>query len=239
MAVLPFFKVDKKDSIASITINRPNKANAYNQAMLASLRNILKELELEESIKVIILTGAGKRTFCAGADLTELKTKDYRTPLNLQSGQLFSYLANYPKVTIAAINGHAVAGGFELALACDLRMCSPNAQFSLPETSLGIIPAAGGTQRLTGIVGIGKTKELIIGGKKWNAEQALAIGLISEIVSLDDLLLRANQWGATIAQKNSLALQLAKRAINLEYQNTAGHSFEKIAQALLYEINNK
>ncbi|MGB0525377.1 MAG: enoyl-CoA hydratase/isomerase family protein [Flammeovirgaceae bacterium] len=229
---------ETKDFVACLQLNRPEKANAYTTELIHALEAALQRLESDDSIDVVILTGAGARSFCAGADLTELRQKDHRTPLKLPSAKLFHYLADFPKVTLAAINGHAIAGGLELALACDLRICSDNATFALPETNLGLIPAAGGTQRLTAVVGIAKAKEIILGGKKWTAHQALQHGLVSEVTAVSALMPRVWAWAKEIANRNSLALQLAKKAINLTQESNGGHSFEKAAQALLYELSN-
>ena len=116
------------------------------------------------TVRSLVIHGAGNRSFCAGADLEEMQIKDYSDALNLKSSKVFAAIASYPKVTVAAINGAAVAGGLELALACDIRICSEQARFFFPETKLGLIPAAGGTHRLSQVVGIGRAKELILGG---------------------------------------------------------------------------
>ena len=230
---------ETRGKVACLTLNRPEKANAYNSQLLQELKATLETLENDEQVNVLILTGAGNRNFCAGADLKELRQKDHRTPLSLPSARLFEYLANFPKVTLAAINGNALAGGLEMALSCDLRICAENATFGLPEPSLGLIPAAGGTQNLTSLVGIAKAKEIILGGKRWNAEKALTTGLVSEIHPSEELLTAAWNWAEKISTYDALALQLAKQAINLTQANSGGHRFEKAAQALLYELNNK
>jgi enoyl-CoA hydratase/carnithine racemase len=149
---------------------------------------------------------------------------------------VFQRLSRFPKVTLAAINGPAVGGGLELALACDLRIAADTATFSFPEPDLGLIPAAGGTRRLTEAVGRAKAKELILGGRQWSAEEALRFGLVSELCARDDLSCRAQTWAERIARRHPTALLLAKRAIDLDIGGSAGYSFESVAEALLYEL---
>ncbi len=229
----------KQETVGYIEINRPEKANAYNQAVLDELESALGRMEADKDVAVLVISGAGERSFCAGADLDEMQLKDYSDALNLKSSKVFASIASYPKVTLAAIKGAAVAGGLELALACDLRICSDNARFFLPETKHGLIPAAGGTRRLPQVVGIARAKELILGGRVWLADDALSFGLVSEVVKQNDLMVRAQQWAEEIGQRNHLALQLAKKAVDFETSYNTQSGYEAIAEALLYQIKMK
>lgn len=226
----------KQGQVGFMEIHRPDKANAYNQAVLNGLESALGRMEADNDVAVLVICGAGERSFCAGADLDEMQQKGYSDALNLKSSKVFSYLASYPKITLAAINGAAVAGGLELALACDLRICSGNARFFFPETKLGLIPAAGGTHRLPKVVGISRAKELILGGRVWLAEDALSVGLVSDVVSSSELMLRAQQWGEEIGQRDPIALRLAKKVIDSGTSYNIESSYESIAEALLYHI---
>ncbi len=236
---LNFIRTWKQVTVGYIEIHRPEKANAYNQSLLNELAYTLDQMEADNSIYTLIISGSGDRSFCAGADLDEMKNKDYTEALNLSSSKIFSAIASYPKVTMAAINGAAVAGGLELALACDIRISSENGRFFFPETKIGLIPAAGGTQRLPKIVGIARAKELILAGNVWSAEDALSFGLVSEVVPFDKLLPRAQKWSEEIGQRDLLALQLAKKAIDSVDSHSFGYNFEKIAEALLYQLRLK
>jgi len=229
----------KQGIVGHLEIHRPDKANAYNDALLNDLSSALDEMGADREVRTLVITGAGNRSFCAGADLNEMKTKDFTDALNLKSAKIFAALAAYSKVTIAAINGAAVAGGLELALACDMRISSDNARFFFPETKLGLIPAAGGTRRLPQIVGKARAKELILGGCIWNAGDALRFGLVSEVLHPDELLARAQQWGEEIGQRDLLALQLAKKSIDFETSFSIECGYETIAEALLYQIKKK
>jgi enoyl-CoA hydratase len=219
-----------------IQLHRPEKANAYNQAMLDALAAHLERMAADPEIRVVVVCGAGDRAFCAGADLDELAGRDWRAALKLRSAEVFSLLSRCPRVTLAAINGVAAGGGLELALACDLRIAAQGARFSFPELELGLLPAAGGTQRLPQVVGKARAKELILGGRTWEAEEALRFGLVSEVTAPGELLPRAQHWAERIARSSPLALQLAKRAIDLDAEDMPGHSFESVAQALLYQL---
>ncbi len=229
----------KQKTVGWIEINRPDKANSYNQAVLNELGAALERMKADSDIAVLVISAAGERSFCAGADLNEMQKKDYSDALNLTSAKVFASLASYPKVTIAAINGAAVAGGLELALACDIRICSDTSRFFFPETKLGLIPAAGGTRRLQQVVGIAKAKELILGGRVWAAEDALNFGLVSEVLHPDELQTRAQQWGEEIGERNHLASQLAKKAMDFETSYNIESSYESVAEALLYQIKKK
>ncbi|MFC2171214.1 enoyl-CoA hydratase/isomerase family protein [Acidobacteriota bacterium] len=226
----------RQGSVAYVQLHRPDKANAYNQVLLEDLEHALLHLNADLEVRVIVLCGAGNRSFCAGADLDEMKGKDYRTALDLKSAKVFAALAACPKVTLAAINGSAVAGGLELALACDVRIAAESACFSFPEPKLGLIPAAGGTQRLPMVVGVARAKELILAGRVWPAEEALRHGLVSEVVTLDELLQKAQEWGEVASQRDPLALRLAKKVIEAGASSPLGYGLEAVTEALLYEL---
>ncbi len=226
----------KQGTIGYIQLHRPEKANAYNESLLDNFSSTLPLIESDDSIRVIVICGAGNRSFCAGADLEEMQTKDYRSALNLKSAKLFHAISSSSKITLACINGAAVGGGLELALACDLRISSNQARFFFPETKLGLIPAAGGTQRLAQLLGMAKAKELILGGRIWSAEEAFRIGLVTEIVPFMELMSKAQKWGEEIAQRDPVALEFAKKAIEASSNFNAGFNYERIAEALLYQL---
>lgn len=216
-----------------LVLNRPEKANAYNEALLAELSAAFHAATADPVIRTVIFTGAGEH-FCSGADLDEMKVKTFEDALALRSQALFSEIARSPKPTIAAVNGAAVAGGVELALACDLRIAAAAARFAFPETSLGIIPAAGGTMRLPRIVGPALAKEMILAGRELSAEEALRAGLVGEVVEPNRLLKRALLLAAAVARRDPVALRLAKQALDMPFENDAVLRYEGTAQALLY-----
>ena len=219
-----------------VQLNRPDKANAYTELMLEALRTHVGRMAADPEVRIVVLCGAGDRAFCAGADLAELGNRDWHSALNLRSAEVFSFISRCPSVTLAAVSGAAAGGGLELALACDIRIGADGARFSFPEPELGLIPAAGGTQRLTEVVGKARAKELILGGRVWEAEEALRFGLLSEVTRPEELLPRAQQWAERVASRNPVALQLAKKAIDLDTTGGSGHSFESVAEALLYQL---
>lgn len=225
--------------IAYVQLNRPDKANSYTQEMLDKLELLVDGMAEDPKVRVIVVCGTGKRAFCGGADLKEIKGRDYEAALDLKSAEVFTRIASLSKITLAAINGAAVGGGLELALACDIRIASENARFSLPEPTLGLIPAAGGTQRLPRVVGLARAKELILGGKVWEASDAWRYGLVSEVVKNEDLLAAAQRWGEQIAKGDPLALRLAKKVLDRDYLDSMGHDFESVIQALLYELRSE
>lgn len=218
--------------LAVIALARPQKANAYHQPMLAELDAALGALEGRSDLAAVVVEARG-RAFCAGADLSEIASRSPEAALNLASQRVFRRLARLPQVTIAAVHGSAFAGGMELALSCDLRLGTPSARFCMPETSLGIIPAAGGTQLLPRIIGVARAKEMILLGREIGAQEALRWGLISEVVAEDELGARARELAAAIARRGALALRLAKEAIDLPGQQEAGYRLETLAQALI------
>jgi enoyl-CoA hydratase/carnithine racemase len=217
-----------------VALNRPARANAYDSAMLTEFGAFLDSARADARCRAVVITGSGDRSFCAGADLSEVRGRRAVDALDLQSAALFRRLAALPLVTIAAVNGTAVGGGLELALACDVRLASAHARFWFPEPLLGLIPAAGGTQRLARAVGVAAAKELILAGREWNAAEALRRGLVSEVLPGKDLLAAAAEWAARIASRDPLALRLAKTAIDLD-TGEAGLAYEAAAEALLYE----
>ncbi len=213
--------IEKIDDIAKIIVNRPKVLNALNRKTLEELRTALEEIKQDDSIQVIVLTGAGERAFVAGADITEFQTMN---PLSASSfmafGQsVFSEIEHFSKPIICAINGFALGGGCELALSCDIRIASENAKIGLPEINLGIFPGWGGTQRLPRLIGKGKAKELIFTGDMITADEANRIGLVNKVVPVEKLEEEVMGLAKKIALKSGPALQLAKAAIN---QGTEG-----------------
>lgn len=206
--------VEKHGKVAILTINRPDKLNALNSSVHSEGVAALNELRADDSVRVLVITGSGEKSFIAGADISEFANETPVTQRDLfHQPSLFNSLDNFPKPVIAMINGFCLGGGNELALACDLRICSPNAKFSQPEINLGIIPGGGGTQRLTRLIGEGRAMEMILSGDMIDAETALKFGLVNQIHPAAELEERTLEIAAKIAEKAPIALQLCKEAV--------------------------
>ncbi len=207
-------KIDNQ--VLTITINRPDKLNALNQATLGELNDIISQAKTDPDTAAIIITGSGEKAFVAGADISELATTDAMTGMQFASfGQaVFNHIENCGKPVIAAVNGFALGGGCELAMACHLRIASDNAQFGQPEIKLGVIPGFGGTQRLTRLVGKGKSMEMNLLGGMVSAEQAEKIGLANQVVTQEELLPTANKIAQQLANSAPIAVSMTIDAIN-------------------------
>lgn len=222
--------IEKKESVGIIKINRPESLNALNIETLGEIREAVTVLNNDDEVKVIIFTGEGK-AFIAGADIKQMKDmneNDAREFCNLGQ-KIFDIIENLDKPVIAAVNGFALGGGCELAMACDIRIASENAKFGQPEVNLGIIPGFGGTQRLSRLVGKGIAKELIFTGDIIDAQAALRIGLINKVVSPENLLPEAIAMAEKIASKGPAAIMIAKSVINrgLEVDLATGLTIER------------
>ena len=208
--------VEEKNSVATLTLNRPEVMNSFNFAMLHALRDQIESIRFKTETRVVIITATGEKAFCAGADLKERatlppeKVKEYIFTIR----NLFTSIEQLNRAVIAAVNGVALGGGTELALACDIRVASTNATMGLTETRLAIIPGAGGTQRLPRLVGRGKAKELIFTGQRIGAEEALSIGLVNQICDPKDLMDECKKMAAMICEAGPVAIEQAKYAIN-------------------------
>ena len=206
--------IETEGRVAILTINRPDKLNALNSKVHVEGVAALDELRKDSEVRVVVITGAGEKSFVAGADISEFEGK---TPVTqratFQERTLFNTIDTFPKPVIAMVNGFCLGGGNELALACDLRICSENARFSQPEINLGIIPGGGGTQRLTRLVGEGRSMEMVLTGDMIDAETAHRFGLVNHVYAADELRARTLELAAKIADKAPIALQLAKEAV--------------------------
>ena len=222
--------VSEEDGIATITINRPKKLNALNKETIAELHDAFEEADAEIETRVIILTGSGEKAFVAGADISEFADFDVEEGAKLsRQGQelLFDFIENLSTPVIAAVNGFALGGGLELAMACHFRIASGNAKMGLPEVSLGLIPGYGGTQRLPQLVGKGKAMEMIMTASMITAEDAKTCGLVNHVVSLDELLPLSNKIGSKIMNNSSTAVASAIKAINANFkEGTNGFNVE-------------
>jgi enoyl-CoA hydratase len=203
-----------KDGVAIVTINRPASLNALNLETLEGLADAIEQALVDEEVLALVLTGAGEKAFVAGADIKEIAELDGFTGRDFAlSGQdVFQTLASLPKATIAAINGFALGGGLELALACDIRVAHTQAQLGLPEVSLGVIPGFGGTQRLTRLIGLGPATELVLTGARIDAARALQLGLVSRVT--DTPLETGLEIARSIVANGPVAVALAKEALN-------------------------
>lgn len=211
-----------KDSVARVTINRPDKLNALNARAKDELRQVFEQCKSDDAVSVVILTGAGGKAFVAGTDiqeLTELNTETGRT-FSQKGQEVFDLVENLGKPVIAAVNGYALGGGMELALACHLRIASENAKFGQPEVNLGIIPGYGGTQRLARLTGKGKAMEMILTGNPIDAQEALRIGLVNKVVPLAELMTTADALARATASKGQVAVRMALKAVNMTQETT-------------------
>src|SRR5215813_3613669 len=198
--------LDTKDRISTLTINRPDKRNALNEVTREEMVHALDALQSSDDTRVVILTGAGDKAFIAGADISEFEGRTSLTQRAAMKGlRIFDAIEDFPKPVIAMINGFCLGGGLELALACDLRFASDNAKLGQPEINLGIIPGGGGTQRLTRLVGEGKSMELILTGDFIDAAEAKAIGLVNDVVSAAELPSRVRALAGRIAERSPIA----------------------------------
>ena len=226
--------------MATLTVNRPEVRNALDTATVDELHRALDEVRAARAT-VMILTGAGEKAFVSGADIRAIQARRRDDALRSINSRLMSAVEDHEAVSIAAVNGVALGGGCELCLACDLRIAAENAVFGLPEPSLGIIPGAGGTQRLPRIVGLGRAKEMILSGARWDARKALEAGLVSEVVPLPGLMQAARAMADRVLALGPLAVRLAKLALNVSASMplAAGLVYESTAQAVTFESADK
>tara|TARA_B100000749_G_scaffold280899_1_gene281071 strand:- start:163529 stop:164308 length:780 start_codon:yes stop_codon:yes gene_type:complete len=214
-------KLERKENIGILTINRPKAMNALNHQVIEELKTVLSQL-LEDPVRCLVLTGAGDKSFVAGADIKEMETMDSEGAKRLSAnGQsAFNLMEQMSFPVIAAVNGFALGGGFELALCCDFIIASEKAKFGLPEVGLGLIPGYGGTQRLSRTVGLNNCRRMALSGGMFSAETLFSYGAVSEVVPPDQVLERATAIAKEIASKGPKAVEFCKRSINDGYQKT-------------------
>jgi len=234
-------RVDVSESIATLTIDRPDVKNALNLETVTELRAALTTLSVHDDVGVLIITGGGESAFVSGADINDIRARGRDDGLAAINSSLFAEIERFSRPTIAAINGYALGGGCELALACDIRIASDTAKFGQPELGLGIIPGAGATQRLPRLIGMGRAKHLILTGDIIDAKQALEIGLVSAVTPPGQLQIRARELAKKILRQGPLAARLAKVALNASARVDldSGLLIETLAQALCYSSDDK
>jgi enoyl-CoA hydratase len=220
---------EKEGRVVILTINRPEKMNALNQQVRDEMLELLDEIADDDSVGVVVITGAGEKAFIAGADIGEFEG---RSPFDqrhaMRSPRIFDVMSSYPKPVIAMINGYCLGGGCELAISCDLRVASETARFGQPEINLGLIPGGGGTQRLPRLVGPGQAMRMILSGEMIGAAEAKEIGLVEMVAPADELRSKTLELAAKIASKSPLTLKVAKQAVRAS-QRLA------IEEGILYE----
>jgi enoyl-CoA hydratase len=213
--------VERRGRVALITINRPDKLNALNIQTRQEGAQALDELRDDAEVRVVVITGAGDKSFVAGADIGEFEGRTAVTQRDVMTGRsLFTAVDTFPKPVIAMINGFCLGGGCELAISCDLRVASERARFGQPEIKLGIIPGGGGTQRLTRLVGESKAMEMILTGEMIDAQNALTLGLVNRVVPHEELEARTMELANLIAGMSPVALRLAKEAVKTAARST-------------------
>jgi enoyl-CoA hydratase/carnithine racemase len=229
------------NGVATIRLDRP-KVNALNEQVATEIGEAVDALAVDENARAVVVWG-GERVFAAGADIKEMASQDTTTMYRYigRFQNVFTRLEQLPQVTIAAITGYALGGGCELALACDLRICAEDSQLGQPEILLGVMPGAGGTQRLPRLVGVGRAKELIYSGRFVAADEALAIGLVNEVVSPDGVYERALELAGRFAAGPTVALMAAKQAIQqgLDVDVGTGLTLERQGFAALFSTEDQ
>jgi len=236
-------RIDHDGPVAVVTMSRPEAFNAFNTEQLAALRDVVAEVAADREIRAVVLTGEGRRAFASGADIKEMSTM--RPSEGLVFGQLgqavTAAIEASPQPWIAAINGYALGGGCEMALACDIRLASENAIIGQPEVTLGILPGWGATQRLPRLIGAGMASELILTGRRLKADEARQLGLVNAVYSQDELLPKATEMARSIAANAPLAISASKRAILLsrDVDLTTGLAYEAQTFGLLFDSDDQ
>jgi len=234
-------KVDVNEDVFYLTFNRPEARNALDADTLNELNQAIDEAESNEAVKIVVIQGAGDKVFAAGADIKQLNEREPLGALVPGMQGIYNKLEDCSKVTIAAVHGFALGGGCELALACDIRIATDKAKFGLPELNLGIIPGAGGTQRLSRIVGKGRALDMILTGKIVDGEEAERIGLVTYLTEKDALDDTINEVTKNISKKGPIAISLAKKAVHKGYDidEDAAQWIEKLSQAVVFGTEDK
>jgi enoyl-CoA hydratase len=218
-----------EDAVATITVNRPEKYNALNMSVKRTLCEMFRRAEEDSSVRAVILTGIGEKAFISGADINDFVDRDSKTirPVVEASRDISRYIDSMKKPIIAAVNGYALGGGCELAVACDIRYASANARFGLPEINLGTLPGNGGTARLPRIIGLGVAKELVLTGELISAAEAFRIGLVNKVFdSVEMLRARTDELAITIADKPGVAVGLANQSMSNAWQMSLNEHLE-------------
>lgn len=235
--------MNEEDGIAVVTINRPKALNALNHDTLVELGETITDISKKDEIKAVIITGAGPKSFVAGADIKEMSTLN---PIQARSFSrlaqtVFSQIENLPKLVIAAVNGYALGGGCELAMACDIRYVSKKAKFGQPEVNLGILPSFGGTQRLPRLVGKGIAKEMIFSTDMIDANEAYRIGLANKVYEPEELIEKSKEFAKKVMTKSPWGVKLAKASINngLDVDLESGLKFEADSFALCFSTEDQ
>ena len=231
-------RVERRDGVGILTLDRPEKKNAIDLQMVQELRAGLTELAADPDVAALVITG-GPDCFAAGADIGQLKERGQADALAGINSRLFAEVEAFPLPTIAAVEGWALGGGCELALACDMRVAGLSAKLGQPEVGLGILPAAGGLYRLPRIVGLAKAKELVFTAAILDAEEAQAIGLVNQVATAGEALEAALDMAGKVARQDRLALRLAKTMFRALNPSQTGVDFESVAQALCFESPEK
>jgi len=208
-----------EEGVATIIFNRPKALNAMNAETMGELMAAITKCREDDEIKVVILTGSGDKAFVAGADITEMQNaQPYEALQFMERGhETYRAIEVLPKPVIAAVKGFALGGGTEISMSCDMRFAADNARFGQPEILLGIIPGWGGTQRLSRLIGMGRAKELVMGGEQIDAQRAYELGLVNRVYSLDELMDETKKFAKKLARLPSFALKMAKHSINFGY----------------------
>ncbi len=228
-----------EDGIAHLELNRPDVRNAINLQMVRELSAALDALAPRDEVRALVISGAGGKAFASGADISELRERTHREAFLAINASLFQKVDDFPRPTIAAVEGYALGGGLELALACDLRVGSRSARVGLPEASLGIYPAAGGTFRLPRLVGVGRAKDLVFTGRIVDGEEAYALGIFERLCDDGRAVETAKELARAIAANAPLALQVAKMALNSAARGGEPMAVERLGQALLFDSPEK
>lgn len=236
---MALLNVTVSEGVAHLEINRPEVRNAINLEMIHELSRALDELARNDEVRALVLSGAGGKAFVGGADIAELRERTHRESFFAFNATLFQKVEDFPRPTIAAIDGFALGGGLELALSCDLRVASRSAKVGLPEVGLGIYPAAGGTWRLPRLVGLGRARDLVFTGRILDAEEGFAIGLFERLCEPGEALKTAMEVASQIAKNAPLAVQVAKVSLNALARGADPGSVERLGQALLFDSLEK